>query len=71
MIVPIELESQEKIVYVLKHVHKALDYELSPNRQYTWAYGIENLYHQRDHLLKQLRTFRKGRVAPSRPWPRR
>ena len=59
MIVPQELSTRDKIVHVLGLVHKSLDYELSPKWKAPWEHGIKDLYQQRDHLLRQLRGYRR------------
>lgn len=61
----------ERIVELLKKVHLSLDYELSGSGPYPWTWQIIRLYGRRDELLHQLKAHRKGRVTPSKPWPRR
>lgn len=59
----------DRIVALLSHVHRSLDYELSPMFD-PWAWRIEHLYQQRileierlyrhrDKLLNQLKEYRR------------
>jgi hypothetical protein len=61
----------DRIVFILKHVHLSLDYELSPTFPTRWEWQIVRLYTQRDKLMGQLKEYRVKGIQPKQAWPRR